>query len=209
MRILTIAISGMPGAGSSTVGKLLANELSMHHFSPGQLFKDISKGTVKEQHYYKLFKHLCDLKGLNIPEMSVKEDSKAVVSLWDSEFGRSKSFHEVLDRLQLELAKRKRIVIDGKLSLRMIPDADIKIWIRAELEERAKRIAEREKISVDEAKKNIVERESREREEWKRIYGFDYFDQEEDADIIVDSSTMSPQSIVEVILGHPAIRDEQ
>jgi cytidylate kinase len=208
MEIKVIAISGMPGAGSSTIGRLLAQELSMKSFSPGQLFKDIALGRVREQHYYKLFKHLCDLKGIKLPEVSSKNDSDAVIDFWNTEIGKSKEFHEVLDLLQIKLSKKEKIVIDGKLSLRMLPDADLKIWLKANIEARASRAAERDKISIEEAKKKIIEREKKERDEWKKIYGFDYFEQEKDADIIIDASYYEPRAIVDIILANPILRNE-
>ncbi len=208
MTMLTVAISGMPGAGSSTVGKLLAVKLKINHFSPGQFFKDISLGKIKNNEYYNLFKHLCESNNIEIPEIITNDRARAGVSLWNTEFGKSKKFHEVLDELQREIAKKKGVVIDGKLSLRMLHDSDLKVWIKANLQKRAERITKREGINIEDAKNNIIEREQREREEWKRIYGFDYFDQEKDADIIIDSSNMFPKEAVKIILGNKIIDEE-
>jgi CMP/dCMP kinase len=208
MEIKVIAISGMPGAGSSTIGKLLAQELSMKSFSPGQLFKDVALGKVKEQHYYKLLKHLCDLKGIKIPEMKSDNNSKATIDLWNTEFGKSKEFHEVLDLLQIKLSKKDKIVIDGKLSLRMLTNADLKIWLTADIESRARRTAYRDKIDIEEAKKILIQRERKEREEFKKIYDFDYFDQENDADIVIDTSNYEARAVVDIILANPVLRDE-
>ena len=51
MENLVIAISGLPGSGSTTIAKLLAKNLSLEYFSPGQLFKDIASGKYKEKSY--------------------------------------------------------------------------------------------------------------------------------------------------------------
>lgn len=199
---LTIAISGMPGAGSSSVGKSLAKELNLQFFSIGRLFKDIGLGIVKTKSYYPLFKKLCDSANLEIPSFSSGNDSEAVKDLWASDFGKSERLHKIIDRLQQELANRGNIVIDGKLALRMIPKADVKIWIKAGIEERAERAAKRDGITKEEAKEIIIGREKKERAEWKKIYGVDYFEQESDADFVIDSSNASVEDIKDEIIEH-------
>lgn len=207
--MVVIAISGMPGAGSSSVGKLLAKQLNLQFFSMGQLFKDIGSGVVKTKKYYPIFKGLCDAGNLKIPEFSSANDSQGAVNLWNSEFGKSEKLHKIIDRLQQELAQQGNIVIDGKLALRMLPNAEIKIWLRAGIEERAERAAMRDKISIEEAKKFIENREKVEREEWKKIYGFDYFEQEKEADWIIDASTASPEDIKDEIIEHLEDKDKK
>lgn len=209
MAQITIAISGIPGAGSSSVGRELARRLAIQYFSIGQLFKDIGSGNVKKQKYYPLFKALCDRAGLRIPDFSAKNDSHAVINLWNSEFGSSKKFHKIIDRLQQELASKGNIVIDGKLALHMIPKADVKIWIKASIEERAKRISQREGIGAEEAVKIIKEREEKERKEWKIIYGFDYFEQEKMADLIIDASNIDAEMAADEIIEHLEEKEEK
>lgn len=205
---MTIAISGMPGAGSSSVGRLLAKELEIKFFSMGQIWKDIGTGKVKEQSYYPILKEICDKKGFKIPELKSKNDSEATIALWKG-IGSTKEFNEITDRLQIELAKRGNIVIDGKLALRMLVDvSDFKIWLKADIDDRAKRVSERDKIDFERAKEIILEREGKEREEWKKIYGFDYFEQEKEADIIINSSEDNPSGIVEEILEDNYFKEE-
>ncbi len=194
-----IVVSGMPGAGSTTVSKILAEKLSLNYFSPGQLFKDISKGKVKEQHYYKLFKTLSDERNLEIPDFNSRNDSDAAINLWETPFGQSQELHEIIDELQLELAKKDNTILDGKLSIHMIPQATLKVWLKSSLDERAKRASKRDGLSQEQTKEIIKSREAKEREEWKKIYGIDYFDQEAQADLIIDSSDLSPQEVAEKI----------
>lgn len=198
--MVVIAISGKPGSGSTSVGKLLAGRLGLDYFSPGRLFKDISRGSLREQYYYDLFKELCDSKDLVIPEMMAGDDSHGDIELWNSDFGKSKALHEVIDELQLRLAEKGGIVLDGKLSIRMIKNASVKVWLEASLAVRSKRTAARDGIDFSEAKVIVGEREEVEREEWGRIYGFDYFEQRDEADLLIDTSDMIPEMVVERIV---------
>ncbi len=102
------------------------------------------------------------------------------------------SFDRKIDDLQIEKAKAGNILIDGRISGHMIPDADIKIFLKASLDERSERIAGREKKSVDEAKRQIEEREKNEKVRYKTYYNIDISDLSV-YDIIIDNSNMGPE----------------
>src|SRR3989344_3613648 len=180
-----IVISGQPGAGSSTITKLIAEKLRLDYFIAGRLFKDIALGEASKQHYYPLFKQLCNKKNLSIPIFHAKNDEEAVRLVWNSPLGKNPAFHSVIDDLQVELAKKASIVIDGKLSVHMIKKASIKIWLTASFKARAERHAYKNNISLEEASRLLEMRQEQERVEWQRIYGFDYWDQELEPNLVV------------------------
>jgi len=170
---LVIAISGLPGTGSTSVAKELAKRLGLKYFSPGEYFKSQSKG---------------------------KESIRAL-EVWRSEIGKKKGFHEEIDKSQIKKAKAGGIVICGKLSIHKLRDiADFKFWIESPLDVRAERAAHRDKIPKENAIKLLRDRERIEREEWKRLYGIDYFTQKGLADLIVDTSNKSLEASVNEIL---------
>ena len=173
--MVVIAITGLPGAGTSTVSKILAKRLNLKYFSPGEYFKKHSK---------------------------LKTQVDEAVDVWKSKRGRSKNFHEEIDKMQRELAKKGNIVICGKLSIYMLKDlADVKIWIDCSLDERARRSANRDNISFDEAKKKLIERERIEKVEWERMYGFNREIQREMADIVIDNTNLNVEETIKQILG--------
>ncbi len=172
MKKLVVVVSGPPGAGSSTISKALAEKLKLDYFSPGQVHKSVGKS---------------------------EKESKAALEAWKKES--SKKFHNNLDAKQVEIAERGNVVICGKLSIHFLKDiADYKIWLDVPLEIRAKRSAERDKIDFKTALKQISEREEIERKEFKRIYGFDYLDLKNSADMVIDTSDLTVDQTVEKIL---------
>lgn len=176
---IVIVISGMPGCGSTTTGKHLAEKLGIKFFSVG--------------HYFKSLSH----KG--------KETERAV-NLWKSDTGKNIQFNKkgdtnALEEMQIALAKSGNIVIESKLGIRFLGEyADLRVWLKAPLHTRAERYAKRDGISAIEAAKLLEEKQKLERRNFKKIYGFDFFDQEKEADIVIDTSHKTPEQIVAEII---------
>lgn len=181
-RGIVIAVSGPPGAGTTTIAKRLASKLKLNYFSPGKFQKSFGKS---------------------------KKQSIAALEVWKTDFGSSKKFHEYIESMQIERARRGSVVICGKLSVHFLKGlADFRIWVEASLEARARRSSYRDRISVEDATNKISKRENIEREEWKRIYGFDYFDQKNEADLVIDNSNLTVEEAVERIVNFIKLKKE-
>ncbi len=173
--MVVIVISGMPGSGNSTVGRLIAKKMKLKFFSVGKYFKDHEK--------------------------TAKDETEKALKLMRTEKGRSSDFHHGIDNLVISLAEKGDIVIEGKIAIRMVSDkADLRVWLKALPEIRAQRYSKRDKTNSDKSSKNLEEKEKAERKVFKEVYGFDFFIQEKDADTIVDTSDKTPEEIVDIIL---------
>ncbi len=173
INITVIVISGQPGAGSSTIAKLMAKKLRLRHFSLGDASKKFGHG---------------------------RETERGVTYLL-SRRGRSKSFHEGMEELQRKVARKGDVVIDSKLGIRMLKGLyDFSVWLKCPKSVRAEMIAGRDKIFLKEAMKILSAKERLERKRWKEIYSFDYFDQEKEADLVIDVSEKTPEEIVNKII---------
>ncbi|HLD84003.1 MAG TPA: cytidylate kinase family protein [archaeon] len=166
-----IAISGQPGCGSTTTGRLLAKKLGLEFFSAGEYFKSFSKGKTQE-----------------------------AVEFLGSEKGSSKDFHEAIDKLMIGKAKKGNVVVDGKLAIHFLKEiADVRVWLKASPAKRAERYAKRDEVSVEAAGRTVAEKDALERKTFRKLYGFDTFLQEKEADMAVDTSGKTPEEIVSEI----------
>lgn len=110
LAVMIITISGTPGSGKSTVGKLLAKKLKYKFYSIGA----IRRAMAKER-------------GLTLQQFNVLGEKKAFT---DKE----------VDEWQRKLGKTKdNLVIEGRTSFYFIPHS-VKIFLKADLLEAARRI---------------------------------------------------------------------
>jgi shikimate kinase len=109
---MRITISGPPGSGTTSLARYLAGKYGLEFISAGEVFRRLAR------------EHGMDL----------------------AEFGRfaesDPSVDRMIDARQKEIGEAsEKIIVEGRLSGRMIENADLRIWLAASLACRAKRIA--------------------------------------------------------------------
>ncbi len=166
-----IVISERSGSGYSTVGKLLAEKLNIDFFDVGMYQKSFGEG----------------------------KETQRSIDVW-KKLWHKKTINEETETLQRQKARDGNVVIVSKLGVAMIKDADLKVFLTAPKDIRAQRYANRDKIPIAEATKELDEKERLERESWKHMYGLDYLDQEKMADLVIDTSAKTPDIIVGEII---------
>ncbi len=102
-----------------------------------------------------------------------------------------------VDRMQAELSRAGSCVVESRLAGWMV-DADLKVWLRAELPIRAARVAERERILVEAAERDLREREASEWQRYRTLYGIDINDLST-YHLVLDSGFWSAEDIVDVM----------
>ncbi|MEA2032093.1 MAG: AAA family ATPase [Euryarchaeota archaeon] len=166
---MRITISGLPGSGTTTVAKLLSEELSVELISAGELFRQIAKEKKLPLEY---FNKLAET---------------------DDDFDR-----QIDERQAEEAMKRENVIVESRLSGFFVPDADLKIWLKAPVGVRAKRIAHREAIAYEEALSAMNNRERSENKRYEQYYGINLNDLFI-YDLVIDSSKWSERDIVGMI----------
>ncbi len=123
------------------------------------------------------------------------------------------SFHEIrkqaeesddidkyLDAHQVELAMAvPSCVLGSRLAIWMLADADLKVYLLASEEERARRIHARESGSIEEKIRETEERDRLDRARYQRIYGIDNDDYRQ-ADLVINTDVYTPTEIVDQII---------
>ncbi len=152
---MKIAIDGPAGAGKSSISKLAAKELGFIYIDTGAMYRAaavyaIKNGIeIKEENMTEevLNKIKIDIKynenGQQIflcGEDVTKRIREADASLGASNIAVIPSVRLKLVDLQRELAKGNDVLMDGRdIGTYVLPDAELKIYLTASVEERAKR----------------------------------------------------------------------
>lgn len=141
---LVIALSGFHGTGKTTLAYDIARKYDLVVISSGMVFRKIARE-----------------KGVSLEELSRLAESSPEIDY-------------LIDERLKELAKEGGIVADALLSGWMLRDiADLKIWLKAPLEVRIRRIADREDRDFDEIYKETLAREESEIRRFKQYYDID------------------------------------
>ncbi|MFQ6050395.1 MAG: (d)CMP kinase [Candidatus Hydrothermarchaeota archaeon] len=130
-----------------------------------------------------LFREIAKNRGMTLEELSKTAEEDHSIDI-------------ELDNLQKKIAKEGNVVLEGRLSGWMV-NGDIKIWLKAPIEVRAKRVAKRDNLGMKEALEKIKIRELSERKRYKEIYNID-IDDLSIYDIILSTEKWSPEILVKI-----------
>ena len=185
MRNITIAIDGYSSTGKSTVAKQLADWLGYVYVDSGAMYRAVTlfamqKGLISENHFEKetLIEMLSEIslhftrdEEMGIAEIYLNDKNveKEIRTLEVSEFvSPIAAVSEVRKKLveqQQQMGKDKGVVMDGRdIGTVVFPDAELKIFMNASPDQRAKRrylelIDRGDKVSYDEVLANVKERD--------------------------------------------------
>ena len=152
----SIAVDGPSGAGKSTLVKALARELNIIYVDTGAIYRTIGLEAFRRGLDPKNEAEVSAI----LPELSIRmeyeddglqhmflngEDVTAdirlpSISLYASDVSALPAVRAFLLEMQRELARRNCVIMDGRdIGTVVLPDAEVKIYLTASAEERAKR----------------------------------------------------------------------
>jgi cytidylate kinase len=218
---IIIAIDGYSSCGKSTFAKAIAKELSYTYIDSGAMYRAVTlycmrKGLVGKD-IVKTESIISSLKDIYInfiynPDISeyetylnsenVEREIRGIeVSLHVSRISQIYEVRARMVELQRQIGVFKGIVMDGRdIGTVVFPDAEIKIFMTASVDIRAKRrfdelVSKGEKINFEEIKRNIIARdiadENRDISPLRRA----------DDAIVLDNSRMSVRQQMVWVLG--------
>ena len=210
-----VAIDGPAGAGKSTIAKLVAKKKGYIYVDTGAMYRGlavhfIKKGIVPEEKdkiaeackdavikiVYEEGIQQVYLNGENITG-SLREE--AVGNMASKSSGIPAVREKLLD-LQRTLALEENVVMDGRdIGTHVLPNADVKVYLTASVETRAKRRYDELKekgvaCNLDEIAADIQERD--ERDMTRDIAPL----KKADNAILIDSSNMTIEEVTEAII---------
>jgi len=181
MSTVKIAIDGPAGAGKSTIAKIVAKELGFIYIDTGAMYRAVALKAIRNNIDTKSqINEVCSL--LDDLNIDIRHDKEGQLVFLDNEDVTDKirtsevsvgasnvaCIPEVrmkLVELQRKLAEKHNVIMDGiYIGTYVLPDADVKIFLTASVEERAKRrydemILKGYKCTFEEVKKDIEYRD--------------------------------------------------
>lgn len=145
---MRITVSGLPGSGTTSLSRYLAERHGMTMISAGEVFRQLAKEY--------------NLELVEFGKLAEQDPS----------------YDKMIDTRQKEIAaERDNIIVEGRLSGWMVEDADLKVWLYAPTACRLSRIVSRDHIAdITTAEKITVERERCEAGRYRLYYDIDISD---------------------------------
>ncbi len=205
---INIAIDGPSAAGKSTIANMLAEKLDYIHLDTGAMYRCVGLYAYQNNIGYKDYRRLYHaLKKIDVQFDSwgnvylngndvTKEIRKDYVSLAASDVSTIKCVRADMVTRQQKFAADKGIIMDGRdIGTVVLKDAEIKFYLTASAESRARRryLEEVEKGNTVDFDKLVDEINQRDYQDVHRVNS--PLTQAEDA-ILVDSSDMNIDEVV-------------
>lgn len=174
-----ICVSGMAGTGKSTLAKRLARKYGLEYYSGGDALK----------------------------ALAIEEGYKPVKrGWWESEEGmrflekRSEDmrFDKAVDKKLLEIAQTGDVILDSWTMPWLLKEG-FKIWLQADLEKRAERIARRDNITVKGALEALKKKEERTKTIYRNLYGFRLGRDFEPFHLILDTNNLNKEEVFHIL----------
>ena len=209
-----IAIDGPAGAGKSTVAKIVAEKLGYTYIDTGAMYRGVAWKTLRDDKDAPDEAILRAVHDIDVRLACTESGTRVTVDGTDvtaeirtpevthivSRVAALGSVREKMVELQRAMAVDGAVVMDGRdIGTNVLPNADVKIFLTASVEERARRrydemAAKGYAVDFDELKDEIASRDKQDSER-----AISPLRQAEDA-VLLDSTALSIDEVVARIL---------
>lgn len=214
MKKLVVAIDGPAGAGKSTVAQMAAKELGFTYIDTGAMYRAVAWKSLQQ--------------GKTVTDALINDVVKDIDIVLDYKEGKTRVFvdgtevtseirtpevtgivsqvaalgpvRERLTDLQRKMATQGSVIMDGRdIATNVLPNADIKIFLTASIEERADRRYQEMKAKGYDVDLKKLQEEIAARDKADSEREISPLVQAEDAELL-DTSDMSIEEVVKAIL---------
>ena len=171
----TVAIDGLAGSGKGTLALALADKFNLAYFDTGLLYRGLAYIALDEFGEDFTKTNVINIaKSFRVNTLKESNLRSPILGKYASEIGAIPEVRKILIKIQREFKEKspsnKGIVVDGRdIGTVIFPNANVKLFISASLEERARRrlrdfLTNDENISYDEVIKQLQKRDQRDKE---------------------------------------------
>lgn len=208
----TIAIDGPSGAGKSAIASALAKRLGYEYIDTGALYRTIAYIAVKEGgdlSTEELLKRV-DAQSIDYKDGAVQLNGQALgdvirteaISQKTSQLSKEPAVRDYLLSLQRRLAKDGGVVMEGRdIGTVVLPSADVKFFLTASEEERARRRYEQRLAFGEVVDMETIKADIHARDERDKNRAVAPLKQAADA-ILVDSTAMSEEEVLDTMANY-------
>ena len=164
--IFSIAIDGGAASGKSTGSKIIAKFFKFKLLTSGELYRYVAYRMIKDKKKITNKKYLKKItKNINLKKLKNKKLYDPKVSSYVSTIAKKKFIRNLLKKFQKEFSKNKKFIIEGRdIASKILPKADLKLFFRCSVKEKAKRRfkefkKENKKITLKEVEKALKKRD--------------------------------------------------
>lgn len=205
MKNFQVAIDGPAGSGKSTISKLVAEKLNFNHIDTGAMYRAVTFEALNrnididnEEEYGFLkdieVEYTNGVMKLNGVDVS-KEIRSSIVTANVSAVSKLKVVRESMVYLQQQVAKTGCVLMDGRdIGYVVLPNADIKVFLTASIEERAKRRCIENNEDFEAIKEEIIQRDFKDSNR-----EISPLKQADDA-ILIDTTSLNIDEVIEKIV---------
>lgn len=112
---------------------------------------------------------------------------------------KDREFDRILDSHVISEAAKGDCVVMTWLGPWMVKGADLRVWLNATENERAARIARRDRMGVQEALEHVRARDTKNRERYMKYYGIDILEHSI-FDLEINTARFAPDASAEIII---------
>lgn len=203
---MLVAIDGLTRVGKTSISKKLGEKLNYSVCNSGNIYRlitlDLLENSIAPKDKVQLIKRLPNIK-INITPRGLYLNEKNVTNRLEDkdvsqnvlEFSTIKEIKEYVRTIQKEfISKNKNLIMEGRdISERIMPNADIKFYLYASTNKRAKRLLQKRKeLTLDQAIEIIKENDQ------KDIASLNFLKPKNAIEI--DTSTSNVDEVVDLML---------
>jgi cytidylate kinase len=179
--ISSIVISGWPAVGKTTMASEIAREFNFKLYNGGDILKMLARD-----------------KGYSVSRNDWWDTEEA--KRFMAERKTDPNFDRQVDKKLVEIVKTEKAVITS-YTLPWLVEGPVKFWLKGSQLNRAKRMANRDNLTLEEAQKIVKIRDEENKAIYRRLYQFEFGQDLTVFDFSINTDLMCLDSLVKVSIG--------